>query len=279
LTSHGVLQATRLGAHIAGLSSSHGRITNIFSSNLQRASKTAQLVLEGQSSISAALAESEEKVKLTQLTELRERDFGSREGEKFASGLQPTPSKNLVSMETREAMSIRAERFLDMHLFPLLSLADTTKPSIVVVVSHGLILNVIIQSLLAKFSQGNVKFVGGAMEYSQKTDYVATWSNTGYIEAAFCTQSPSNAQLDKSSRQALEKGSKPSAQQAVKAPSRQRTWPGSIMTIKTINATDHLFGLKKTGGGIGSAKYDAKQRTMDSFFKRDAKKRKSEEGT
>jgi hypothetical protein len=40
------------------------------------------------------------------------------------------------------------------------------------------------------------------------------------------------------------------------------------LLVRAVNSQKHLEGLKKTRGGIGSAKHDDKQRTMDSFFKR-----------
>lgn len=40
------------------------------------------------------------------------------------------------------------------------------------------------------------------------------------------------------------------------------------MLIKTINGKDHLQGLKRTGGGVGSAKHDEGQKSIESFFKR-----------
>jgi hypothetical protein len=36
--------------------------------------------------------------------------------------------------------------------------------------------------------------------------------------------------------------------------------------IKAINCRDHLRGFKRTQGGLGSAKYDQRQKTLDQFF-------------
>ena len=43
---------------------------------------------------------------------------------------------------------------------------------------------------------------------------------------------------------------------------------GWIRTIMTINGKDHLKGLKRTGGGVGSSRHDASQKGIESFFKR-----------
>jgi hypothetical protein len=40
------------------------------------------------------------------------------------------------------------------------------------------------------------------------------------------------------------------------------------LLVKAVNSQDHLKGLKKTRGGIGSLKHDSSQKTMDSFFKK-----------
>jgi hypothetical protein len=40
------------------------------------------------------------------------------------------------------------------------------------------------------------------------------------------------------------------------------------LVVKAVNSQEHLKGLKKTRGGIGSLKHDESQKTMDSFFKK-----------
>lgn len=50
--------------------------------------------------------------------------------------------------------------------------------------------------------------------------------------------------------------------------SRFRVARGWTTTILTINNKDHLKGLKRTGGGVGSSPYDASQKRIESFFKR-----------
>ncbi|KAL9083453.1 MAG: hypothetical protein Q9165_008529 [Trypethelium subeluteriae] len=39
-------------------------------------------------------------------------------------------------------------------------------------------------------------------------------------------------------------------------------------TIITVNGKSHLRGLKRTGGGVGSAKFEEGQKTLETFFKR-----------
>jgi phage baseplate assembly protein gpV len=39
-------------------------------------------------------------------------------------------------------------------------------------------------------------------------------------------------------------------------------------TILAINGKDHLKGLKRTGGGVGSSRHDTSQKSIETFFKR-----------
>jgi broad specificity phosphatase PhoE len=57
-----------------------------------------------------------------------------------------------------------------------------------------------------------------------------------------------------------------------RTPSRRATSSkvihGWTTTIQTINGKDHLQGLKRTGGGVGSSRHDASQKSIETFFKR-----------
>ena len=48
------------------------------------------------------------------------------------------------------------------------------------------------------------------------------------------------------------------------------TWMlnGWTAMIRTVNGKAHLRGLKRTGGGVGSAKFEEGQKTLETFFKR-----------
>ena len=43
---------------------------------------------------------------------------------------------------------------------------------------------------------------------------------------------------------------------------------GWTTIIKVINGRGHLQGLKRTGGGVGSARHDDGQKSIETFFKR-----------
>ncbi|GAB7352880.1 hypothetical protein MBLNU459_g3476t1 [Dothideomycetes sp. NU459] len=49
---------------------------------------------------------------------------------------------------------------------------------------------------------------------------------------------------------------------------RQKHLEGYATTVLVIDGKNHLNGFKRTRGGIGRAEFDAKQKTMESFFKR-----------
>lgn len=249
LTAHGVLQARRLGSHLATRSAAIPvPITNVFSSDLQRAVNTAQAVVdalatEGQGSATPP----NDPLALVQVADLRERDFGLAEGKRFG-----TPH---ADAETHEQMRTRADRFVRTHLVPLL-LGGTGS---VLVVSHGLLLNALLRVLLTRFGPGEMAKLAG--QGGPRSEYVASWSNTGYMEMVVRTAPAVPGPI-------VGEGSGRSGTvgQRLKI----------VLVVLQVNSVGHLSGLKKTRGGIGSAQFDNRQRTMDSFLVPTAKKRKAE---
>ncbi len=130
------------------------------------------------------------------------------------------------AFESFDEMKVRVDRFVETHLHPVL---DATGGS-VVIVAHGIILGVLLRSLLARFAPVELARLSGPP--------LPAWSNTGYLEAL-----------------------------VQRAPTADRERAGKItMVVLTVNCLDHLKGLKKTRGGIGSTQFDRTQRTLDSFF-------------
>jgi broad specificity phosphatase PhoE len=236
LTVHGVLQAQRLASHLAETVF----VTHIFSSNLQRAIRTAEIVQADQ----AALRPSSHVLPVVQLRELREKHFGSGEGVKFGSAARVGEKKEHVGAETVEQMKVRVGRFLDDHLAPLWTGASRTEVTpCVVVVAHGIILGVLFKALCKRFPSDAIKLSAASPQASRSSGGPGSalnpaWSNTGFLEAVVAG---------------------PMSQTPRSAPSYQ-------LLVEHINCVDHLKGLKKTRGGIGSAQFDDKQTTIDSFF-------------
>lgn len=220
LTTHGVLQAKRLASHIAKQISTASTVS-IFTSTLQRAFKTAEAVRD-------AREKDDEVLRLPQLVE---KDFGSGEGTKYGTGKgQPHEGS-----ESAEAMAVRADVFLDDNLRTALGNTDA-----VVVVAHGIILNVLFKRLCEKLSKGSMTVSPDAQKASNpypsgNIPVLPSWSNTGYLEAKLTMTEPAS-------------------------------WSAVTMRIDRVNCVEHLQGLRKTRGGIGSAAFDEKQKTMASFF-------------
>jgi probable phosphoglycerate mutase len=220
LTTHGVLQTRRLASH---LSKQAPATSHIFSSNLQRAAKTAEAVWSARG----------HKENVRQLTQLQEKDFGSGEGTKYGSG-SDKPHKG---SESAESMQARVDVFLDGHLLPLL------QPKVdddIIVVAHGIILSVLFKRLCGRLSRGAMTMSPDAQRAmnpypSGGIPVLPSWSNTGYLEATLSPPTPAS-------------------------------WEALKLHVTRVNCIDHLAGLRKTRGGIGSARFDEKQRTMDSFF-------------
>ncbi|KAJ9165296.1 Phosphoglycerate mutase-like protein [Coniochaeta hoffmannii] len=246
LTTHGVLQSRRLGAHLSTVTRSIP-IRHVFSSDLQRAAMTAQAIVDARRPVESSSVQSGSDLSVVQLADLRERDFRSLEGTKVGS--RPAPGAGgyrFRDPETQAEMAVRADRFITSHLNPILEVVDLC-PDIhhgsVVIVAHGVILNALLKRLLIRFStpaEAEALFAGRS-----NTEWVASWRNTAYLEAAVSATTVGTVSGD---------------------------GPAVRLTIIGVNRVDHLQGLKKTRGGIGSARFDTKQRTVDSFFKASPKK-------
>lgn len=260
MTNHGVLQAKRLGSHLAKRRDAIGSIKKLFTSNLQRAYRTAEAIAEAQSSLDNSSSTSEVS-EVVQLPELREKDFGSSEGKKFGARQRGPGGDTQFDAETRDSMKNRIDRFLDVHLAPVVD-EHASMDACVVIVAHGIILAVLLKALLSRYPTKQMDSL------YQHGEILAAWSNTGVLQA----------KIDMSGL--VPEGSATEGADVPGASSTPRPAGDQVdlsMTVQFTNNVDHLQGLKKTKGGIGSAKFDAKQRTMDSFFGPKSKKRKLDE--
>jgi broad specificity phosphatase PhoE len=269
LTNHGVLQAERLGQYLArrGLP-----FTHLFSSDLQRALKTAE-------AIGACRSQQSEKagkqLQVKQLPVLREQDFGFYEGKPFYA--RPTNSKKtgkennrsqhsdepgFQDVESKESMTARADGFVHDHLLPILCRDTGSREATIAVVSHGIILNHLWRSILKLFAQRTVTLapgltIGGGGG-GTALEYLGGWSNTGYLE------------LD---MQPVLTAKEPavSESETTNSPTTQTDGltplSGLRMVIKAVNGKEHLRGLKRTRG-VSSGKHDEGQTKIDGFFKK-----------
>ncbi|KAK3320536.1 histidine phosphatase superfamily [Cercophora scortea] len=242
LTAHGVLQAQRLAAHLTTRVSTIGPIRHIFSSDLQRAAHTAQAIIDAQTPRDILVGRP--RLRLVKATDLRERDFRSAEGKRFG-----TPRGDA---ESHAEMHVRADRFIRNHLGPLLCDVSTDSEASIVVVAHGLILNSVLRALLMRFAPDEL--VRLTRSGPGQSPYIAAWGNTGYVEAIVKAVLP------------VPTGGLALPPAAVATEDIQRK-PVVSLVVKRVNHLEHLDGLKKTRGGIGSARFDRRQTSMDSFLR------------
>jgi len=287
-------------------------LTEIFSSDLQRAYKTAEAIRLAQRSYETNIAG-------IQLLCLREQDFGFYEGKSFSA--RPRESKKtgkethrdehkndpgFKDVESKVSMAVRANNFLDDHLLPLLRSETTRIQRNVAVVSHGIILSTLWRCLLKRFASRTVEFALGLHVGGTGTllEYLGGWSNTGYLELSIVkskgllpkiinsgTPKEEESQIIRvplvisaTPMAEMEEAAKLMSasvvapldltrdelqpEEAASAPTRLDVLHGWNMIIQTINCKDHLKGLKRTGGGVGSSQFDEGQKKIETFFKK-----------
>lgn len=269
LTNHGILQAERLGQHFA---QSGFEFTKIFSSNLQRAYKTAE-------AIRLAQHQADDKLKVIQSPLLQERDFGWYEGKPFharqrspkssssrvGSSEQPKPS-DFKDVESRESLIRRMGIFIQDELLPLLQWEVSEVKSVVCVVSHGIILSYLWKTLLKLFPLQNVALAPDLLVGNRAfmpLEPLGGWSNTGYLRLEISQEYAADANARKNSTRST-------ATSNLKPTSQDSSFPllAFRMTILAINSKDHLNGLKRTRGGVGSSRHDEGQKKIEAFFKK-----------
>lgn len=263
------MQVERLGQFFA---QAGVRFTNIFSSDLQRAFKTAEAIRRAQ-----GIGKDHEGVALkevSKLTLLREQDFGFYEGKPFYTRQrdsrltgkthhrsQHCEDPDFKDVESTESMAWRMDSFIQNHLLQLLN----DNEQIIAVVSHGIILSHLWQCLLKLFSKGSValspSLTLGIEARTAELEHLGRWSNTGYLELdilptpvnAVCTNSFTSTVQRVPQSPSISLGLRP-------VPSK--------MIVKTVNGKEHLKTLKRTRGGVGSSKHDEGQRKIESYFKK-----------
>lgn len=268
LTVHGSLQADRLGQHFARTGI---QFTHISSSDLQRAYKTAVAVLLAQGCSKEGDQVAPAQLEVSRLVVLREQDFGSCEGKSFSARQRVTDVESkedyisrhrqdpeFKDVESKESMDARMDTFVLEHLVPLLPVDSSMAEAIFAIVSHGIILNHLWKSCRKLFPRANVTSVPG-IEVRGGLEHLGGWSNTGYLELDI-QPVPKEAPPDQAGN----------IQPMPQSPNKDTTQPllPLRMIVKAVNSTEHLKNLRRTRGGVGSAKFDDGQKKIDAFFKR-----------
>lgn len=221
---------------------------------------------------------------------------------------QSKGTEGFVDVESKDAMARRADTFLDEHLLPLLDNTTAAAENCVAVVSHGIFLSTLWKRLLLRLPPKSVVLSPELQATARPSlEHLGGWSNTGYLELQMVigtdpSDRPASPGPSTDEAQTL---SQPAETQAAKstdeiptedddlgkviAPrvSEDRAAEASNVTISkpvlrssppsaegwsttilSINGKDHLRGLKRTGGGVGSSRHDASQKSIETFFKR-----------
>ena len=159
---------------------------------------------------------------------------------------------NFKPKETHDSMANRMDMFLDEVIHPIL-VTDVGDESTVAVVSHGIILSFLWKALLQRFGARSVSLGPGVGVVAGTLEFLSSWSNTGFLE------------ID------IKHASIRQGPDAIKIVDDGLTMPklsGYQMIVKAFNCTDHLKGLKRTRGGLGSSTYDTRQKNLEGFFKK-----------
>lgn len=170
-----------------------------------------------------------------------------------------------------------------MYLAPLFESSKEHGNHVVAVVSHGIFLNHLWRCIVGCFDANAVSCVPNVM--GSGSELIGLWSNTGFVELeiqarteANIASSVSNNSQAATSRAVTEKPEPileaKTSQGPLGAASEAEVQPRAMklqnlsLVVKAVNSVEHLKGLKKTRGGIGSLKHDESQKSIDSFFKK-----------
>ena len=271
----------------------------MFSSDLQRAVKTARAICEEQWNTFAPNAEPKNKlgnkdlketaqaedkkvqveaskVQIRQLALLREKDFGDREGVSYLppkkSLSKPQPARKSSSTgESAEDVKARMILFLESCLVPL-QMSERQKPLEigVAVVSHGIALGVLWRCIFQRFTTQNVRLAPGvSAKRDNSLEHLGGWVNTGYLELRIRhKENKTVSSLTLLQKEAALKTKQEDVEKDSAKKARSINPIDWTVNILAINSRVHLQGLKRTGGGVGSSKFDAGQKSINSFFKK-----------
>jgi hypothetical protein len=174
---------------------------------------------------------------LTLTTSLRERDFGSKEGTAVSKS-HARRSPGWQDPESSASMSARADRFLLTYLIPTLLRAGENDT--IAVVSHGIFLSILWSRLSA--------VLGGRVRWREAPAGGLVWSNTGFTWIRLLPP--------------------PSLASNGRASSPGDAMSGWSAVVEKLNSVQHLVGLRRTRGGVGSVQYRPGQKIVQDFFKK-----------
>lgn len=210
-----------------------------------------------------------------------------------------------VDVESKDLMARRADTFLDGHLLPLLDDDSGDAEKCIAIVSHGIFLSTLWKRLLLRLPPKSVVLSPELQATARPSlEHLGGWSNTGYLElhmvqsavpetmpqsaaSLHTVPAPSSSPAETpATDEGLGKVEVPETSSDIEVAQKQesvapdtptraapqthtpRIAHGWQTTILAINGKDHLKGLKRTGGGVGSSRHDTAQKSIETFFKR-----------
>jgi hypothetical protein len=125
------------------------------------------------------------------------------------------------------------------------------------VVSHGILLSHLWRRFLLRFPKKSITICAEVTAAKGQIilEHLGGWSNTGVLEISV-------------EKQASNEDSPSKVASLPPLSSTRTALLGYKVEIRAVNAQFHLQGVKRARGGIGSARYDEGQKSLDSFFKR-----------
>lgn len=293
LTNHGVEQTKRLGSYFA---EQRIAFTHIFASPLTRAFKTAEAVRTAQKE-----ARGLETVKVS---DLKERDFGRYEGKPFTSEEKTYNAETkeqerksgcqFDDVESAESLGKRSDSFIFDFLLPLFATDGLDEEYTVAVVAHGMLLSHLWRRLLLCLPRKSLSIAPEvtAARGNVILEHLGGWSNTGYLELAFARdkqdeikvlhQQPSASAMASPATSSTPVPPALEEDEATVAVPERTMSPTSggvavklhrwSTTIVAVDSKQHLIGLKRQRGGIGSLAASSSQKKLDGFFSKRQKK-------
>ncbi|KAL4894695.1 histidine phosphatase superfamily [Aspergillus ambiguus] len=244
LTNHGASQIDRLGEY---LKSEGVYFTHVFASDLSRAVLTAEGICRHQPH--------PDKLAPLSTPLIRERDFGSFEGQKWSASYQSQAVQ--VMPETDQSIMLRANAFINDYVLPLI-LDESSDKHVVAVVSHGITLQFLWKCIQKLFQPDHIRLAPGASSHGTDARFVSpTWTNTAFLDLEI---NQSTASL-------------PPHLLPLNETSSIHADPTSLLSswmldIRAINSRAHLTQLRRVQGGIGSGTFDQRQQKIDHFFRK-----------
>ena len=217
------------------------QFTQVFSSDLDRATDTARAICQKQLGAGAA------KLVPIQASELQEQQLVTTSSSLTVSGHE---------FESEDEMKARSRRFLRVHILPLLYRNSTGNKPVIAIVAHSVILQILWICLAELFDPGDIHFGQGLSQADFEDGVAPLWSNTGVME------------LDIEPRPRSLSVRRPRDPAAACSP-----LSGWSMTILAVDSVVHLLAgtghdqVGSTGKAVQIGLYDSSQQTMDEFYR------------